>query len=191
MWLLDSEPDIKVSRTVFFAASICGKESFCKLYPINSVMHSINLNGQTYDLDVPDDMPLLWAIRDVLGFTGTKFGCGIGQCGTCTMHLDGDPVRAIRSCITPIASAKGRKLTTIEGIGEDTIGKKVQQAWVEEGVAQCGYCQCGQVMSATALLHKHSKPDDEAIEAAMFGNICRCGTYNRIKTAIHSASSKL
>ncbi|QXD25671.1 (2Fe-2S)-binding protein [Opitutia bacterium ISCC 51] len=151
-------------------------------------MHSISLNGKTYQLDVPDDMPLLWAIRDVLGFSGTKFGCGLGQCGACTMHLDGEP---IRSCITPITDAKGKQITTIEGIGDDSTGKKVQEAWVEEGVPQCGYCQSGQVMSATALLQSNPNPSDEAIEGAMTGNICRCGTYNRIKTAIHSASSKI
>lgn len=151
-------------------------------------MHSISLNGKTYQLDVPDDMPLLWAIRDVLGFTGTKFGCGLGQCGACTMHLDGEP---IRSCITPISVAQGKKITTVEGISDDTVGEKVQEAWVEEGVPQCGYCQSGQVMSATALLQSNPSPNDEDIESAMTGNICRCGTYNRIKTAIHSASSKI
>ena len=139
-------------------------------------------------MDVPDDMPLLWAIRDVLGFTGTKFGCGLGQCGSCTMHLDGEP---IRSCITPISDAKGKKITTVEGIGDDAVGEKVQEAWIEEGVPQCGYCQSGQVMSATALLQSNPNPSDEDIEGAMTGNICRCGTYNRIKTAIHSASSKI
>ena len=151
-------------------------------------MHSISLNGKTYQLDAPDDMPLLWAIRDVLGFTGTKFGCGLGQCGACTMHLDGEP---IRSCITPISDAKGKKITTVEGIGDDAVGEKVQEAWIEEGVPQCGYCQSGQVMSATALLQSNPSPSDEDIEGAMTGNICRCGTYNRIKTAIHSASSKI
>ena len=151
-------------------------------------MHSINLNGQSYQLDVPDDMPLLWAIRDVLGFTGTKFGCGMGQCGSCTMHMDGAP---IRSCITPVIAAKDAKITTIEGIGDDKTGKIVQEAWVKEGVPQCGYCQCGQVMSATALLQENPSPDNEAIEAAMIGNICRCGTYNRIKTAIQTASENL
>lgn len=151
-------------------------------------MHTINLNGENHTLDVPDDMPLLWAIRDVLGFTGTKFGCGLGQCGSCTMHMDGSP---IRSCITPVSTAKGAKITTIEGIGDDPVGKQVQEAWVEEGVPQCGYCQCGQVMSATALLKENPEPDNTAIETAMVGNICRCGTYNRIKTAIHSASDKI
>jgi isoquinoline 1-oxidoreductase alpha subunit len=151
-------------------------------------MHIISLNGNTYTLDVPDDMPLLWAIRDVLGYTGTKFGCGMGQCGACTMHLDG---MVIRSCITPIISAKDKQITTIEGIGDDPIGKQVQEAWVEEGVPQCGYCQCGQVMTATALLQSNASPDNEEIETAMTGNICRCGTYNRIKTAIHTASARI
>jgi isoquinoline 1-oxidoreductase subunit alpha len=151
-------------------------------------MHTISLNGKTHKLDVPDDMPLLWAIRDVLGFTGTKFGCGIGQCGACTMHLDGAPIRA---CITTIASAKDKQITTIEGIADDPVGKQVQEAWVEEGVPQCGYCQCGQVMSATALLQSNATPNDDEIESAMVGNICRCGTYNRIKTAIHTASAKM
>ena len=151
-------------------------------------MHSISLNGKNYQLDVPDDMPLLWAIRDVLGFTGTKFGCGLGQCGSCTMHLDGEP---IRSCITPISDAQGKKITTVEGLSEIKVGKQVQEAWVEEGVPQCGYCQSGQVMSATALLQSNPSPSDEDIESAMTGNICRCGTYNRIKTAINNASSKI
>ena len=151
-------------------------------------MHSISLNGKNYQLDVPDDMPLLWAIRDVLGFTGTKFGCGLGQCGSCTMHLDGEP---IRSCITPISDAQGKKITTVEGLSEIKVGKQVQEAWVEEGVPQCGYCQSGQVMSATALLQSNPSPSDEDIESAMTGNICRCGTYNGIKTTIHNASSKI
>ncbi|MDG2170705.1 MAG: (2Fe-2S)-binding protein [Opitutales bacterium] len=151
-------------------------------------MHSITLNGNTYQLDIPDDMPLLWAIRDVLGFTGTKFGCGLGQCGACTMHIDGAP---IRSCITPIVAAVGKQITTIEGIGDDPVGKQVQEAWIEEGVPQCGYCQCGQVMTATALLQRNPTPNNEEIESTMHGNICRCGTYNRIKTAIHTASAKI
>ncbi|HEX9783054.1 MAG TPA: (2Fe-2S)-binding protein [Opitutaceae bacterium] len=151
-------------------------------------MHTIILNGQTHKIDVPDEMPLLWAIRDVLGFTGTKYGCGIGLCGACTMHLDGQP---IRSCITRVSDAKGKRLTTIEGIGDDPTGKLVQEAWIEEGVPQCGFCQCGQVMSATALLKSNPDPDNAMIESSMSGNICRCGTYNRIKTAIHTASAKM
>ena len=152
------------------------------------LMHSITLNGQSYQLDVPDDMPLLWAIRDVLGFTGTKFGCGISQCGACTVHLD---EMLIRSCSTPVSAADGKNIVTIEGIGDDPVGSQVQQAWLEVGVPQCGYCQCGQVMSATALLKSIPSPDNDAIEGFMSGNICRCGTYNRIKTAIHQAASKL
>jgi len=131
---------------------------------------------------------LLWAIRDVLGFTGTKFGCGMGLCGACTMHMDGAP---IRSCVTPISAAAGKKITTIEALGKQKVGKAVQEAWVKVGVPQCGYCQCGQVMSATALLTRNPSPNEEEIETSMAGNICRCGTYNRIKTAIHTASESL
>ncbi len=151
-------------------------------------MITIHLNGQDREVDAPDDMPLLWAIRDVLGFTGTKYGCGMGLCGACTMHMDGVPVR---SCVTPISAAVGKKITTIEALGKDDIGKVVQEAWVKVGVPQCGYCQCGQVMTATALLARNPSPDDQEIESSMSGNICRCGTYNRIKTAIHMASASL
>ena len=151
-------------------------------------MKTIHLNGETHRLDVPDDMPLLWAIRDTLGFTGTKFGCGMGLCGACTMHMDGQP---IRSCVTPISAVDGRKITTIEGVSENPVGKKVQDAWVKVGVPQCGYCQCGQVMSATALLSQNDSPNDAEIDEAMSGNICRCGTYNRIRTAIHTASDDM
>ena len=129
-------------------------------------------------------MPLLWVIRDVIGMTGTKFGCGMGLCGSCTIHLDG---QAIRSCITPIIAAKGRKVTTIEAIGEDATGHQVQKAWLEEGVPQCGYCQGGQVMSATALVRSNTNPSEAEIETGMAGNICRCGTYNRIKKAVANA----
>ena len=151
-------------------------------------MNSIDLNGRNYDLDAPDDMPLLWAIRDILGFTGTKFGCGMGLCGACTMHMDGKPIRA---CQTPISQSTGKRITTIEGIGDDPVGKKVQAAWIKVAVPQCGFCQCGQVMSATSLLKSNPKPDDAEIENAMVGNICRCGTYTRIKTAIHEAAATL
>jgi len=151
-------------------------------------MASINLNGRIHKLDAPDDMPLLWVIRDILGYTGTKFGCGMGLCGACTMHMDGSP---IRSCLTPITAAQDKKITSIEGIGKDNVGKQIQKAWVEKGVPQCGYCQSGQIMSATALLKSNSDPNDQEIEDAMMGNICRCGTYNRIKTAIHNASDKI
>jgi isoquinoline 1-oxidoreductase alpha subunit len=151
-------------------------------------MRTIRLNGETHRLDAPDDMPLLWAIRDILGFTGTKFGCGMGLCGACTMHMDGQP---IRSCVTPISAAEGRDITTIEAISKDPVGETVQKAWVKVGVPQCGYCQCGQVMTATALLSRNRSPNDSEIDEAMSGNICRCGTYNRIRKAIHTASADL
>ncbi len=144
-------------------------------------MVTLNVNGKTQQVDVAPDTPLLWALRDVLGLTGTKFGCGIALCGACTVHLDGQPTR---SCVTPISAAAQRKITTVEGIGADRVGKAVQTAWVEVGVPQCGYCQAGQVMSATALLKQNPKPTDADIDAAMSGNICRCGTYSRIRAAI-------
>jgi isoquinoline 1-oxidoreductase alpha subunit len=150
-------------------------------------MPALNVNGTTTNLDVPDDMPLLWAIRDVLGLTGTKFGCGAALCGACTVHLDG---QAIRSCVTPVSAAVGKKITTIEAIGNDPVGAKVQEAWRRIDVVQCGYCQSGQIMSATALLHATPKPGDADIDNAMAGNICRCGTYNRIRKAIKIASGQ-
>lgn len=151
-------------------------------------MPALNVNGTTTNLDVPDDMPLLWAIRDVLGLTGTKFGCGAALCGACTVHLDG---QAIRSCITPISAAVGHKITTIEAMETDKVGKAVQDAWVKHDVPQCGYCQSGQVMSATALLRVNRKPTDADIDNAMSGNICRCGTYQRIRAAIKDAARTL
>jgi isoquinoline 1-oxidoreductase alpha subunit len=151
-------------------------------------MITLNLNGKDHQLDVAEDMPLLWALRDVVGYTGTKFGCGMGQCGACTLHLDG---QAVRGCLTPVSQAVGKRVTTIEAIQNDPVGKVVQQAWLDNAVAQCGYCQGGQIMSATALLRDNRNPDDAQIKAAMVGNICRCGTYNRIKTAIQSAAAKL
>ncbi|MBD5654133.1 MAG: (2Fe-2S)-binding protein [Candidatus Eremiobacteraeota bacterium] len=147
-------------------------------------MRSININGNDHDVDIPDEMPLLWVIRDVVGLTGTKFGCGAAQCGCCTVHLDGDP---IRSCVTPISQAAGKKITTIEGLSE-TNTHPVQQAWIDLNVPQCGYCQIGQMMSAAALLQKTPKPSDADIETAMAGNLCRCGTYPRIKDAIKRAA---
>lgn len=144
-------------------------------------MASLTINGKPQDVDAPDDMPLLWVIRDRLGMTGTKFGCGMAMCGSCTVHLDGQP---IRSCITPIAAAAGKQITTIEAVGEDEVGRAVQQAWTEIGVPQCGYCQSGQIMSATALIKSNPSPTDADIDAAMSGNICRCGTYPRIRAAI-------
>ena len=148
-------------------------------------MALLQINGQEHDLDVPGDMPLLWALRDVVGLTGTKFGCGVALCGACTVHLDGRP---IRSCITPIASAVGKSVTTIEAIGDTPSGKKIQEAWLDIEVVQCGYCQSGQIMSAAALIESNPSPTDAEIDAAMSGNICRCGTYPRIRAAIKHAS---
>ena len=146
---------------------------------------NITVNGESKSVAVPDDMPLLWVLRDVLGMTGTKFGCGIAQCGACTVHLDGKPVR---SCLLPVSAAVGRAVTTIEGIGATAVGARVQKAWLELEVVQCGYCQSGQIMSAVALLSATPRPDDSDINAAMAGNICRCGTYVRIREAIKSAA---
>jgi isoquinoline 1-oxidoreductase alpha subunit len=144
------------------------------------------INGQTFRVDVPGDMPLLWVLRDVLGLTGTKFGCGIAQCGACTVHLEGEPVR---SCLLPVSAIGSQKVTTIEAVGETPNGRKVQQAWIDLDVPQCGYCQSGQIMSATALLDQTKQPTDADIDAAMSGNICRCGTYVRIRAAIHTAAA--
>ena len=149
-------------------------------------MVTLHVNGKARQADVPADTPLLWTLRDVLGLTGTKYGCGMALCGACTVHVDGQPVR---SCITPISAVGQAKITTIEAIGEDRVGKAVQAAWVEVGVPQCGYCQPGQIMSATALLKRTPKPTDADINTAMSGNICRCGTYTRIRAAIHRAAS--
>lgn len=151
-------------------------------------MASLTINGKSQDVDAPDDMPLLWVIRDRLGMTGTKFGCGMAMCGACTVHLDGAP---IRSCVTPISAAAGKQITTIEAVGEDDVGRAVQQAWTEIGVPQCGYCQSGQIMSATALLAQNKQPSDADIDNAMAGNVCRCATYVRIRAAIHHAAAAL
>jgi isoquinoline 1-oxidoreductase subunit alpha len=148
-------------------------------------MATLRINGREHTLDVPDDMPLLWVLRDVIGLTGTKFGCGIAQCGACTVHLDGKP---IRSCTTPMASVNGKTITTIEAIGETPSGKRVQEAWLDLEVVQCGYCQSGQIMSASALLASNPNPSDTDIDSAMSGNICRCGTYPRIRAAIKRAA---
>ena len=148
-------------------------------------MVEFELNGRNVALDLPADMPLLWALRDVQGLTGTKFGCGLALCGACTVHLDG---AAIRSCQTPISAVAGKRITTIESIGETAVGRAVQKAWLDESVVQCGYCQSGQIMSACSLLSQNAKPTDGDIDAAMSGNICRCGTYSRIRVAIHRAA---
>jgi len=147
----------------------------------------LNVNGKALSADVDADTPLLWVLRDTLGILGPKYGCGIGQCGACTVHLDGTPVR---SCALPVQGVGAAKVVTIEGIGANPIGKRVQAAWSELDVAQCGYCQPGQIMSATALLAGKAKPTDEDIDAAMSGNICRCATYTRIRAAIKQASGQ-
>ena len=148
-------------------------------------MITLSVNGAPHQVDVPQDMPLLWVLRDVIGLTGTKFGCGIAQCGACTVHVGGEPVR---SCLYPVGTVGGQPVTTIEAIGQSPNGAKVQQAWLAAEVVQCGYCQSGQIMSATALLNATPKPSDADIDAAMSGNICRCGTYVRIRQAIHDAA---
>ncbi len=151
-------------------------------------MITLHINGEDKSVAAPEDMPLLWVLRDIVGLTGTKFGCGIGQCGACTVHLDGKPTR---SCILPIGAVAGRPITTIEGVGATPEGVKIQKAWLDLEVIQCGYCQSGQIMSAAALLASTPAPNDADINAAMSGNICRCGTYVRIRNAIkHAAESK-
>lgn len=147
-------------------------------------MISLSVNGKAQSLDVAPDTPLLWVLRDTLSLTGTKFGCGMAQCGACTVHLDGE---AIRSCVTPVSAVAGKKITTIEGLSADG-SHPVQQAWVAESVPQCGYCQSGQIMSAAALLARTPQPTDADIDAAMAGNLCRCGTYQRIRAAIKRAA---
>jgi isoquinoline 1-oxidoreductase alpha subunit len=147
--------------------------------------YSLMINGKSHQVDVAANTPLLWVIRDVLNMNGTKFGCAVGLCGACTVHVDGV---AKRSCLTPISTVGTAKITTIEGVGATPTGSKVQTAWVEEDVAQCGYCQPGQIMSASALLAKTPKPTDADIDSAMRGNVCRCGTYTRIRQAIHKAA---
>jgi isoquinoline 1-oxidoreductase alpha subunit len=151
-------------------------------------MPTLNINGKDTAVNADESTPILWALRDTLGMTGTKFGCGAALCGACTVHLNG---AAIRSCITPISAAAGQKITTIEAVATDRVGKAVQDAWVKHDVAQCGYCQSGQVMSATALLKTNTKPSDADIDGAMAGNICRCGTYVRIRAAIKDAAQAL
>ena len=152
---------------------------------------NLSINGKTHTLDdaaVDPDMPLLWALRDVLNLTGTKFGCGVAACGACTVHVDGQPTR---SCITPVSAVAGRQVVTIEALERDPVGRRVQAAWRELDVVQCGYCQSGQIMTATVLLQQNPKPTDTDIDQAMAGNICRCATYQRIRAAIHAASKQL
>ena len=151
-------------------------------------MAEFQLNGQTVSTDVDPSTPLLWVLRDTFELTGTKFGCGMAQCGACTVHLNGS---AVRSCVTPLSAVVGKQVTTIETVGEETVGSAVQAAWIEHDVPQCGYCQSGQVMSAVALLKNNSSPTDDDIDAFMSGNLCRCGTYLRIKAAIKSAATKI
>jgi isoquinoline 1-oxidoreductase subunit alpha len=151
-------------------------------------MISLNVNGKRVSVDADPDTPLLWVLRDRLDMTGTKFGCGMALCGACTVHLNGQPVR---SCSTPVSAASGKQITTIEGIGATKEGRAVQAAWVANEVPQCGYCQSGQIMSAVALLKKNTRPTEADIDAAMSGNVCRCGTYNRIRSAIRQASREL
>lgn len=151
-------------------------------------MTQLQINGQAKDIDVPGETPLLWTLRDELGMTGTKFGCGMALCGACTVHMDGAP---IRSCVTPLSAVAGHSITTIEGVEADAVGRAVQQAWIEQNVAQCGYCQAGQIMTAVSLLKVSAQPTDQDIEDAMSGNICRCGTYPRIRAAIQQAAKLL
>jgi len=148
-------------------------------------MTTLTINGKPRQIDLSGDTPLLWALRDHLGLTGTKFGCGMSLCGACTVHVDGEPTRA---CVTPISAAVGKNIVTIEAIDQDAIGQKVQDAWLVLGVPQCGYCQSGQIMAATALLQHNPSPSDADIDKAMSGNICRCGTYPRIRAAIKQAA---
>lgn len=148
---------------------------------------SLVVNDATHEVEAAPEMPLLWVIRDLIGLTGTKYGCGIAQCGACTVHVDGRPVRA---CVFPVGSLGARRVTTIEGVGASAAGARAQKAWLEHEVIQCGYCQSGQIMSAAALLARNPTPSDAAIDEAMAGNICRCGTYPRIRAALRTASSR-
>jgi len=148
----------------------------------------LSVNGESVPVDVTPDTPLLWVLRDELGLTGTKFGCGMGLCGACTVHVEGQPVR---TCVTPLSAVLGKAITTVEGVGRNRVGHAVQEAWLALGVPQCGYCQAGQIMSAVALLRQSPHPSDDDIDGAMAGNLCRCGTYLRIRAAIHRAAQQL
>lgn len=150
--------------------------------------YELSVNGKSVQVEAAPETPLLWVLRDELGLTGTKFGCGMGLCGACTVHVAGE---AVRTCVTPVGAVLGKPITTVEGVGHDRVGLAVQQSWLALGVSQCGYCQAGQIMSAAALLRRSSYPTDEDIDAAMTGNICRCGTYPRIRAAIHRAAQQL
>jgi isoquinoline 1-oxidoreductase alpha subunit len=150
-------------------------------------MISLQINGKPQNVDLPGETPLLWTLRDELGLTGTKFGCGMALCGACTVHVDG---QAVRSCITPISAVASKNVVTIEAVGTDAVGRALQAAWIDLGVPQCGYCQTGQIMSAAALLRRKAKPTDAEIDEAMSGNICRCGTYTRIRSAIKQVAAK-
>jgi isoquinoline 1-oxidoreductase subunit alpha len=151
-----------------------------------AMMFVLRINGEEHSVDVPADMPLLWVLRDTVGLTGTKFGCGIAQCGACTVHLDG---QAVRSCVLPVGAIGAKEIITIEAVGKTPTGQKIQKAWLDVDVVQCGYCQSGQIMSAAALLARAPNPTDSDIDAAMSGNICRCGTYVRIRAAIKQAAT--
>ncbi len=148
-------------------------------------MPTLSINGKNHKIDLPTDTPLLWVLRDQLGLTGTKYSCGMAVCGACTVHIDGE---AVRACVTPVSALAGKKIVTIEAIDQDETGKKIQQAWLDLDVPQCGYCQPGQIMAATALLKHQPKPNDADIDKAMSGNLCRCGTYTRIRAAIKQAA---
>jgi len=154
--------------------------------PAGESMQTLRINGMRYDVDADAQMPLLWVLREILGLTGTKYGCGKALCGACTVHVEGQPTR---SCVTPISAVEGKDIVTIEGIGANALGRRIQAAWIIEDVPQCGYCQSGQILSAVALLSSKPNPSDEDINLAMSGNLCRCGTYARIRAAIHRAST--
>ena len=166
-----------------------GEREMRELFPCSwrPTLAQLTVNGQAHEVDAPPEMPLLWVIRDLIGLTGTRFGCGMGLCGACTVHVDG---MAMRACVTPVSLAEGKVVTTIEGLGADGL-HPLQEAWIAHGVPQCGFCQAGQLMTAAALLATNPRPTDDDIDAAMAGNICRCGTYTRIRAGIRDASQKL